>query len=49
MCCTSTSERNPGPTTDSGITDDDIVFRYDGETVGGITILPASIEERPDR
>ncbi len=33
----------PRPATDSDITDDDdIVFRHDGETVVGITILHAS-------
>ena len=34
--------RQPRPATDSEITNDDIVFRYDGENVVGITILPAS-------
>ena len=33
---------HPSRATDSEITDDDIVFRYDGETVVGITILHAS-------
>ena len=28
--------------TDSGLTDDDIILRYDGEEVVGITILHAS-------
>ena len=32
----------PRPTTDSEITDDDIIIRYDGENVVGITILHAS-------
>ena len=32
----------PSRATDSEMTDDDIVFRYDGENVVGITILHAS-------
>ena len=30
------------PVTDSGITDDDIIVRYNGENIVGITILHAS-------
>jgi uncharacterized protein YuzE len=36
------SFQKPSRATDSGITADDIVFRYDGENVVGITILHAS-------
>ena len=32
----------PRPSTDSELTDDDIIVRYDGEEVIGITILHAS-------
>ena len=32
----------PRPATDSDFTDDDIIVRYDGEEVIGITILHAS-------
>ena len=32
----------PRPATDSELTDDDIIVRYDGEEVIGITILHAS-------
>ena len=32
----------PSRATDSDVTDDDIVFRYDGKNVVGITILHAS-------
>ena len=32
----------PKPATDSELTDDDIVVRYDGDEVIGITILHAS-------
>ena len=32
----------PRPATDSELTDDDIIIRYDGEDVIGITILHAS-------
>lgn len=34
--------RHPRPATDSELTDDDIIVRYDGEEVIGITILHAS-------
>ena len=34
--------RKPGPATDSELTDDDIILRYDGDEVIGITILHAS-------
>ena len=34
--------RQPRPATDSELTDDDIIVRYDGEEVIGITILHAS-------
>ena len=33
---------NPRPATDSDITDDDVILRYDGEEIIGITILHAS-------
>lgn len=33
---------NPRPATDSEFTDDDIILRYDGEEIIGITILHAS-------
>ncbi len=33
---------NPRPATDSELTDDDIILRYDGEEIIGITILHAS-------
>ena len=33
---------HPRPATDSELTDDDIIVRYDGEEVIGITILHAS-------
>ena len=32
----------PRPATDSDVTDDDIIVRYDGEEIIGITILNAS-------
>ena len=32
----------PRPATDSNVTDDDIIVRYDGDEVIGITILHAS-------
>ena len=32
----------PKPATDSDVTDDDIIVRYDGDEVIGITILRAS-------
>ena len=32
----------PRPATDSELTDDDIIVRYDGEEIIGITILHAS-------
>ena len=32
----------PRPTTDSELTDDDIIVRYDGDEIIGITILHAS-------
>ena len=32
----------PRPATDSDVTDDDIIIRYDGDEVIGITILHAS-------
>ena len=35
--------RQPIPATDSELTDDDIIVRYDGENVIGITILHASL------
>lgn len=41
-CCTSTSDANPGPATDSELTDNDIIVRYDGEGTIGLTILRAS-------
>ena len=34
--------RKPRPATDSKLTDDDIIVRYDGEEIIGITILHAS-------
>ena len=34
--------RQPRPATDSELTDDDIIVRYDGEEIIGITILHAS-------
>ena len=34
--------RQPRPATDSELADDDIIIRYDGEEVIGITILHAS-------
>jgi uncharacterized protein YuzE len=34
--------RKPNVATDSELTDDDIILRYDGEEVVGITILHAS-------
>ena len=34
--------RESGPATDSELTDDDIILRYDGDEVIGITILHAS-------
>ena len=34
--------RQPRPATDSELTDDDIIVRYDGDEVIGITILHAS-------
>ena len=33
---------NPRPATDSELTDDDIILRYDGDDLIGITILHAS-------
>ena len=33
---------NPRPATDSEITDDDVILRYDGDEIIGITILHAS-------
>ena len=33
----------PRPATDSDVTDDDIIVRYDGDEVIGITILHASL------
>ena len=33
---------HPRPATDSELTDDDIIVRYDGEEIIGITILHAS-------
>ena len=35
-------ERQPRPATDSDLTDDDIIVRYDGDEIIGITILHAS-------
>ena len=32
----------PRPATDSEITDDDIIVRYDGDEIVGITVLQAS-------
>ncbi len=37
-----TSFKEPSPTTDSELTDDDVTIRYDGEEVIGLTILRAS-------
>ena len=34
--------KQPKPATDSDFTDDDVIVRYDGEEVIGITILHAS-------
>ena len=34
--------RQPRPATDSELTDDDIIVRYDGDEIIGITILHAS-------
>ena len=34
--------RQPRPSTDSELTDDDIIVRYDGDEIIGITILHAS-------
>jgi uncharacterized protein YuzE len=34
--------RQPRPATDSELTDEDVIVRYDGEEVIGITILHAS-------
>lgn len=34
--------RQPGAATDSELTEDDIILRYDGEEVIGVTILHAS-------
>lgn len=34
--------RKSGPATDSELTDDDIILRYDGDELIGITILHAS-------
>jgi uncharacterized protein YuzE len=34
--------RNPSRATDSELTDEDVIVRYDGEEVIGITILHAS-------
>ena len=34
--------REPRPASDSDVTDDDIVVRYDGDEIIGITILRAS-------
>jgi uncharacterized protein YuzE len=38
---TSTS-KNPGSATDSELTDDDVIIRYEGDEVIGLTILHAS-------
>ena len=38
----STSFKEPSPATDSELTDDDVIIRYDGEEVIGLTILRAS-------
>ena len=37
-----TSFKEPSPATDSELTDDDVIIRYDGEEVIGLTILHAS-------
>ena len=34
--------KNPGKATDSELTDDDIIVRYEGDEVVGLTILRAS-------
>jgi uncharacterized protein YuzE len=34
--------KKPSPATDSELTDDDVIVRYDGEVVVGFTILHAS-------
>ena len=34
--------RKPSPATDSELTDDDVIVRYDGDVVVGFTILHAS-------
>ena len=34
--------REPGPATDSELTDNDIILRYDGNEIIGLTILHAS-------
>ena len=39
--------RKPAHATDSELTDDDIIIRYDGDQVIGITVLHAS-ERSPD-
>ena len=36
------SFKEPSPATDSELTDDDVIIRYDGEEVIGLTILHAS-------
>jgi uncharacterized protein YuzE len=34
--------KKPSPATDSELTDDDIIIRYEGEDIVGLTILHAS-------
>ena len=40
--------KKPSRATDSELTDDDIVIRYEGDHVVGITVLRASQRHRPD-